>query len=86
MVLVIDEFLRWKIAEFMIDKFPGTFLNTLLKFWVRYFGPPLVIVVDQGGATISGSVNISGSVAIPTTAVGTTETNLNYLSSTKSSN
>ena len=59
-LLMVDEAIRYKIVEYLIDHTPNTLLSAIMKGWVRYFGPMNIAVMDQEGALVS---EISGRFA-----------------------
>ena len=52
-ILIIDEFSKYKIAEFLKDRTADEILSTVLRCWIRYFGPPSRLILDQEGGLVS---------------------------------
>ncbi|CAK0800448.1 unnamed protein product, partial [Prorocentrum cordatum] len=52
-ILVIDEFSKYKVADFLKDRTVEEILSTVLRCWIRYFGPPIRLILDQEGGMVS---------------------------------
>ncbi|CAK0840390.1 unnamed protein product, partial [Prorocentrum cordatum] len=52
-LLVIDELSRYKVADIVADRTPKELLTTLMRSWIRYFGPMQIMVLDQEGGLVS---------------------------------
>ena len=39
-ILIIHEFSKYKVADYLKDRTAETILTTVLRNWIRYFGPP----------------------------------------------
>lgn len=50
---VIDEATRWAMAEEIQDKTTASVLRALTKSWLRIYGAPKVLIMDQEGAMSS---------------------------------
>ena len=52
-VIMIDECFRYKQVEELATQEFKSLLDAFLSGWFRYFGPPLLLTVDQGSALSS---------------------------------
>ena len=52
-MLVIDEATRYKVATSCPGRYLKDLLGTLMKCWIRYFGPMKVFVTDQESALMT---------------------------------
>ncbi|CAE8728215.1 unnamed protein product, partial [Polarella glacialis] len=52
-ILFVDEATRYKVIALVINKEYKTLSAALITLWVRYFGPPQVLVSDQESAWMS---------------------------------
>ncbi|CAE8712610.1 unnamed protein product [Polarella glacialis] len=52
-ILFVDEATRYKVIALVINKEYKTWSAALITLWVRYFGPPQVLVSDQESAWMS---------------------------------
>ena len=48
-LIMIDEAVRFKVASHLPDRTANTIMKTLLRDWLRYFGPPRRLRFDQEG-------------------------------------
>eukprot|EP00959_Pyramimonas_sp_CCMP1952_P057598 1202364-Pyramimonas_sp.AAC.1 len=48
-LLMVDEAIRWKLAEVLPKKDAFHIAQAMLRAWFRYFGPPKCIKFDQEG-------------------------------------
>ena len=52
-MLVIDEAMRYKVATSCPGRYLKDILETLMKCWIRYFGPMKIFVTDQQSALMT---------------------------------
>ena len=51
--LLIDECFKFKVSDWLESRTPATLLSSIMRVWVRIFGPMLILVVDQEGGMVS---------------------------------
>ena len=49
-IILVDECTRYKFAEEIPNRSYEAILECLMKGWIRYFGPPKILICDQEGA------------------------------------
>eukprot|EP00959_Pyramimonas_sp_CCMP1952_P121986 2550219-Pyramimonas_sp.AAC.1 len=52
-ILIIDEYSKYRVADFLKDRAAQEILSTVLRTWIRYFGPPSRLILDQEGGMMS---------------------------------
>ena len=52
-LLMVDEAIRWKLAEVLPKKDAFHIAQAMLRTWLRYFGPPTCIKFDREGGVRS---------------------------------
>ena len=52
-LLIVDELSRYKVADVLADRTAKELLTTIMRCWIRYFGPMQVMVLDQECGLVS---------------------------------
>ena len=54
---MIDVFTRFTVGEIIKDKQPETIVNTIMRYWIKYFGTMGGMISDNGGEFVSHLMN-----------------------------